>query len=82
MEKGCNGWKNRQTWNVSLWINNGEALYRKAVDFMKTHIGCKSPYKAFIKFAGLENEKTGDGYRWISKALDYKALDDMMQELL
>ena len=36
MEKGkYNGWTNRETWNVALWINNTEQLYRMAVNFMK-----------------------------------------------
>ena len=58
-----NGWKNRQTWNVALWINNEEPLYRAAVEFMKGYNG-RAPYRAFIKREGLEGGRTPDGIAW------------------
>jgi hypothetical protein len=81
-EKEYNGWKNRSTWNVSLWINNDEALYRGAVEFMKEHPESKHPYLNFIKSCGLDTQTTPDRIKYKSDQLDYKALNEMMKELL
>ena len=34
------GWTNYETWNVELWINNEEALYREKIRWIRraTHI--------------------------------------------
>lgn len=76
-----NGWKNRQTWNVALWLNNDEPIYREAVDYMKQYKGSQ-PYKHFIQDMLMGNKTTGDGIKWLSTRLDYKALNEMMEELL
>ena len=78
--KKYNGWKNRQTWNVMLWINNTEQLYRQAVEFMNSYTGSK-PYAAFISKMGLAGERTPDNIKYISTRLDYKALNEAMEEL-
>ena len=77
-----NGWKNRQTWNVALWINNDQNLYDGAVDFMRDVNPKRNPYKGFIINCGLDAQKTPDGISYISTRLDYKALDEMMKEFL
>lgn len=68
-----NGWKNRQTWNVALWIGNDEGLYRLAK-------GCKS-YADFLTRSGLRGERTPDGISYSGSRLDYKELGDMIREL-
>jgi len=81
IDNNYNGWKNRQTWNVSLWINNDYSLYMAAVDFMKTYKG-KAPYITFIKREGLEGTRTPDNISYSGSKLDYKALNEMMKELI
>lgn len=80
MANDYNGWKNRQTWNVSLWINNDESLYNSAVKFMQTYKG-KSGYSQFIYANGMSQDKTPDNIAWLGSRLDYKALNEMMKEL-
>ena len=82
-----NGWKNYQTWNVSLWIQNDEGLYNDAVYYMnnvRTHKKNKprGGYSGFIRWTGRSDRRTPDQIRWISSKLDYRALDEMMQELV
>lgn len=81
MAETYNGWKNRQTWNVALWIANDESLYRAAVEFMGTYHG-RFPYTAFVKSAGMSGERTPDNIGWISTRLDYPALNEFMRELV
>lgn len=75
-----NGWKNRSTWNVSLWIANDYGLYKAAVEFMKTYKG-RRPYVNFIDYVGLRHDKTPDGIMWISRLLGYEELNKFMEEL-
>ena len=76
------GWKNRQTWNVSLWLNNDYNMYTAAVAFMQKHRDAKHPYAQFIASQGMQDERTGDNIAWLGSRLDYKELDDMMRELV
>jgi len=85
MNTTYNGWKNRSTWNVALWINNDEPLYRAAVAYMEqseAHKSKKRSYRGFITWNGLFYDKTPDNIKYISTMLDYKALNEMMEELI
>lgn len=82
-----NGWKNRQTWNVALWLQNDENLYNDALDFMRSEKERLSPrdvHKPYIRFCdyiGLTGLRTPDNISWISTRLDYAALNSMMRDL-
>ena len=71
-----NGWKNYATWNVQLWIDNDERLYRLAVCFMSTPRKGKV-YLNFLEFAKLTGE-TKDGVEWLDKTLDYPELNETL----
>jgi hypothetical protein len=84
MSEEYNGWANRSTWNVALCIQNTEDLYKEAVGFMnkKEHKKITNPYKYFILNQDMKEQKTGDGIKFYSTSLDYKALDEMMREFI
>lgn len=79
-----NGWANRETWNVALWIANDYFLYSVAVE-------CKD-YAEFqaemCKLAPHEkssypniNIETPDGVSWTDSNLDIKSLDVVIKEI-
>lgn len=80
-DKEYNGWKNKATWNVSMWMGNDYGIYLGAVAFMKDYKG-KRPYIDFCMDSGLYTQKTPDNFQWCSDNLDYTALNDMMKELI
>lgn len=76
-----NGWKNYETWNVALWIQNDESLYELARECRRKI----APYEAFrirIQEFGVQiGYQTPDGVAWNDSSLDIEALDEMMGEL-
>lgn len=69
-----NGWKNYETWNVALWIQNDEGFHSVAQDAQE--IG------DFIDFVVTNGHThTPDGVEWDGSQLDYEALDDLIQEI-
>lgn len=77
-----NGWKNRATWNVAMWINGDEPLYRTACAFVRTW-GSDPTYRAFAdNYLCAYGAGTPDGIAWNDPTLDTDALDEMLAELL
>ncbi len=73
-----NGWKNYETWNVSLWINNTYDLCKMREEYA---FQSNATYKGFIELVEL-NGSTSDGTKWLDENLDYDALDEMIREVL
>jgi len=68
-----NGWTNRSTWNVALWIQNDEFLYNEARK-------C-SDYKRFVQRIEDLMTETPDGVSLTDPQLDHEELDEMIDEL-
>ena len=74
-----NGWKNRETWNVALWIGNDFPVYNASRAY-KTY---PSPYQTFrwdLRNGMLKCKETGDGVGLWDANLDIEALNEMMRE--
>lgn len=79
-----NGWKNRATWNVMLWLDNEESAYRYYVDAVK-RFQERKPYatrlpagcaKAIAKNA--LGDTTGDNISLNTKCIDWRSIADAM----
>ena len=69
-----NGHKSWNQWNVSLWINNDESLYREAYDLVSRY----GVAKAANRLArDLDGQHTPDGGRYNRTAI-YNAISDIL----
>lgn len=85
IEKKYNGWKNYETWNVAMWINNDEGLFyvAKSVDTYKQF--CEVLAEQFtsnnpIYIVEAISIQTPDGVAWNDSGLDIEALDRVITE--
>ena len=75
LNEDYNGWKNRETWNVALWLGNDEGLYNHAKEF------ATQGYRALAAdLIEMGNTKTKDGVAWDDPAIDTESLDDMLAD--
>lgn len=69
-----NGWKNRATWNVALWIGNDEGLYRLAKQ--------GKDYRSFLeRIERLGVTHTPDGVKFDSREVSRREMNEMIKDL-
>lgn len=75
-----NGWRNYETWNVALYIQNEFSFYQIAKDCSKMDSRC--PYAAWLFYSkGLRKGATPDGVMWNDPRIDIDEIDSMIREL-
>jgi len=72
------GWKNRETWNVALWIGNDFGWYQIA----RAHKRYPRPFLSFRKqiMDSFATTLTKDGVSLWDEDLDFEALDEVINE--
>lgn len=73
--KNYNGFPSWNQWNVSLWINNDESIYRYACELVQNS-GLNYATKIFMK----SFDKTPDGAKY-NRLSVYRALKELKESL-
>lgn len=73
------GWKNRETWNVALWLGNEYPLYCVLggyKGYATPYLSMRQDLKTCFNF-----ERTKDGVSLWDPSLDIQALDQLIKEV-
>jgi hypothetical protein len=77
-----NGWKNYETWNVALYLNNDEQTYEAVNEYVRDTLNSTDDltYDGLIQYLGIENEATPDGVPWNYFRIDRKEMFEWLME--
>ena len=74
MSNTYNGWKNYETWNVALWIQNDEGFYAMAK-------GAKNYTWMLVDLVNSYQDFTPDGVDFEDDCLDFDALNELVASI-
>jgi hypothetical protein len=82
MPEDYNGWKNYETWNVALYLNNDEGSYLAVKEYVKDTLDSTDElsYDGLIEYMGIEDEATPDGVPWKYFRIDRQEMFDFLME--
>ena len=81
-KKNYNGWANRETWNIALWINNDECSYQTMRDIIKRMKRVSSAAAAREISEVALGKVTRDGISLNCKKIKWSEIKDMMNEMI
>ena len=73
-----NGWKNYETWNVTLWIGNDESMYRQVFGLVNSKVTQWSDVADVL--TTLFGDKTPDGVAWNDPTIDANRMNEYLAE--
>ena len=73
-----NGWANRATWNVVLWINNEEPMYRQVLGLVNSKVTQWTDVAGVL--TTLFGDKTPDGVAWNDPTIDADRMNEVLAE--
>ena len=75
-----NGWKNYETWNVTLWIGNDESMYRQVLGLVHSKVTQWSDVASVL--TTLFGNKTPDGVAWNDPTIDADRMNEYLAEMI
>jgi hypothetical protein len=82
MEEDYNGWKNYETWNVALYLDNDEGTYLAVKEYVRDTLNSTDDltYDGLIQYLGIEDESTPDGIPWNYFRIDRREMFEWLMD--